>query len=270
MSRRTQRRNRNRVQQEGFAQVPHVITFDSRVSDGALRLYLVLLKYAQQKDKCWPGIERLAKDLDKSEPTVERRLAELVEHGLIDRNQRGHGLTALTRIEDVGLIYNSINDDVSGSIRDDAPSNPIRSDEAVRPITNDEASSIKSDEGQAPSKVMDKEHEEKETDMDGGGYTDIGQSLQMLLEFGVHQSMAKHLVERCDRTSIERWIRYTEQAAGLHSPVAFLVSRLKAGEPVPTMRRSASSEQERRSYLDWLNPDVVVSRSEHRGSGGWH
>lgn len=91
---------RNPVKQVGFAQLEHVIALDHELSDGAYRTLALYMKYAQQKDTCFPGIERIAKDRGKNVSTISRHNAELEALGYITR-QRRTGTTTLTYIEDV-------------------------------------------------------------------------------------------------------------------------------------------------------------------------
>ena len=67
---------RNPVKRKGWAQVYHVLTMDEELSDGAFRLYVLLLKYAQQRGGCWPGRERLARDLGTTTRTIDRRITD--------------------------------------------------------------------------------------------------------------------------------------------------------------------------------------------------
>lgn len=208
---------RNPVKQEGWAMIYHVLTLDQNLSDGAFRLYVLLLKYARQSENCWPGRRRLAQDLDTTKRTVERRLAELVDRGLITREQRGLGRTAMTWIEDVEAVYAA---------------------DSLSPDRFVEASPDKNDEALAPTDLSRKEETEEEADMkgDGGPATRQQHSLSLLTAFGVTQTVAEELARRCSLEDIEGWIDYTKRANGLHSPVAFVVSKLKAGEPAPVQQ----------------------------------
>ncbi len=67
-----------------FVQIPQSILKNTGISDGAFRLYCVLLLYCRQKMTAWPGQELLAEDLGCSVRQVQRRLVELREIGLVD------------------------------------------------------------------------------------------------------------------------------------------------------------------------------------------
>ena len=96
-------RFRNPIIQVGYAQMWHVITLDQSLSDGAYRLYALYIKYAQQKDACWPGRDMLAKLRGVSEATITRQNQELEKAGYITRERRP-GRVSITWIEDVSQI----------------------------------------------------------------------------------------------------------------------------------------------------------------------
>jgi len=90
---------RNPAKQAGFAMLYHVATLDSELSDGALRTFLVYLKYAQQKGSCWPGRAKVAQLRNTTEATITRHNQELEKAGYITRVRR-KGTTSITYIED--------------------------------------------------------------------------------------------------------------------------------------------------------------------------
>ena len=59
-----------------------------KTGDGLARcLLLTLANYANEKDECWPSLSRLAADCEMNKVTVIRKLAQLVERGLIAKEQ---------------------------------------------------------------------------------------------------------------------------------------------------------------------------------------
>lgn len=58
---------------------------------GAKLTYAMLLKYAREMDECFPGQERLAKDMGCALRSVVRYIAELEEVSLISIKRRGQG-----------------------------------------------------------------------------------------------------------------------------------------------------------------------------------
>jgi hypothetical protein len=73
-----------------FIQIPQTILKDSGLSDGAFRLYCVLLTYCRQKLTAWPGQETLAEDMGRSVRQVRTLLSQLKDIGLVDWQQNGH------------------------------------------------------------------------------------------------------------------------------------------------------------------------------------
>ena len=77
--------------QRGWTGVPNFIIESKEISVGAKLIYAMLLKYARELDECFPGQERLAKDMGNGERSVRRWLRELAKAGLINIKQRGQG-----------------------------------------------------------------------------------------------------------------------------------------------------------------------------------
>src|SRR3954467_11687761 len=63
----------------------------NRVLPGAKLTYAMLLKYAWQNDYCFPGQERLAKDMGVTDRSVRNYLQELEREQFITIKQRGLG-----------------------------------------------------------------------------------------------------------------------------------------------------------------------------------
>lgn len=77
--------------QRGWTGVPNFILESKEISVGAKLIYAMLLKYAREMDECFPGQDRLAKDIGNGERSVRRWLKELQEVGLVTIKQRGQG-----------------------------------------------------------------------------------------------------------------------------------------------------------------------------------
>src|SRR5512137_187158 len=83
----------NQALKHGFAQIPRYVLKDKRLSFGARLTYAVLLSYAWQEDSCFPGQERMAKDLGVTRKAVNTYLVELKKTRYIDWERRGLGKT---------------------------------------------------------------------------------------------------------------------------------------------------------------------------------
>lgn len=77
--------------QRGWTGVPNFILESEKISIGAKLTYAMLLKYARELDECFPGQERLAKDMGSGLRSVVRYISELEEVGLITITRRGQG-----------------------------------------------------------------------------------------------------------------------------------------------------------------------------------
>src|SRR5262245_37223998 len=74
-----------------FTQVPNLILRDPDISIGAKTVYSLLLSYAWHNDLCFPGQDRLAKDMGMGIASVNRFVKELEECALIEITRRGQG-----------------------------------------------------------------------------------------------------------------------------------------------------------------------------------
>ncbi len=96
---------RDLEKQYGFAQISHLITEDSLLSDLAVRVYLALLKYAMNKNYCFPGQDKLAETIGKSRSSIFRGLNELRNRGLVSWKTRGLNKTNMYILEPITEIY---------------------------------------------------------------------------------------------------------------------------------------------------------------------
>ena len=146
---------RNPIEALGFAKVSHVLTHFNDLSDGAFRLYCLLIEYAQQNSQCWPGEERLAEDLSVSRPTIARRFVELAALELITRERRV-GTSSITWIEPLekcekllpivsNMIQRRIKNDttvVSEMIRKEEQENKNKTTTTTKPVVVAQLSSL--------------------------------------------------------------------------------------------------------------------------------
>ncbi len=96
---------RDRCNEGGFSQIPNVVLRDPRLTSNAKVVYCLLLSYAWSKDSCFPGQERLAKDMGVDRRTIIRTMAELNEQGLISWKRRGLGKTNIYYLEKLAEVY---------------------------------------------------------------------------------------------------------------------------------------------------------------------
>ena len=83
----------------GFTQVPNFILTNKQLSVGAKLYYAMLLKYAREKDYCFPGQQTLAADMGSSERSVRTYQKELEDAGFLEVTQRGLGRTSFYKLD---------------------------------------------------------------------------------------------------------------------------------------------------------------------------
>lgn len=75
----------------GFTQVPNFVLKCDGISHGAKVVYAMLLSYAWQNGFCFPGQEKLARDIGTSRQTANKFIQELAKAELIHIKRRGLG-----------------------------------------------------------------------------------------------------------------------------------------------------------------------------------
>src|SRR5262245_54577883 len=70
-----------------FAQLPHDIAADPRLTPTDVRVLLALLYWARGKPSCWPSDRSIGLRVGRSVGTVQRSLRRLEALGLIDRRK---------------------------------------------------------------------------------------------------------------------------------------------------------------------------------------
>jgi Helix-turn-helix domain len=88
----------------GFVQLPKQVLFARNLSHSAKLLYAVLLGYAWQENRCFPGYERLSQDMQVTKKTVIGYMKELETIGLVSQQRRGRGKTNLYTLHDLRKV----------------------------------------------------------------------------------------------------------------------------------------------------------------------
>jgi DNA-binding FadR family transcriptional regulator len=235
-------KHRRKVDAVGWARLSHLVVIDNELSDGAVRLYARLLWYARQAGNCWPGRDRLAEDLRVSEPTIRRRLSELVARGLITRRQRMN-TTAVTILEDLETVYGAVDNFPS-------PSN----------LTG--TVPVKNDPDMSPSNLTHKEETEEETsadDVDNTTEQNKAFSVSVLRAAGVIERVARELAAEHDLERVEAVIEHA-QAKADDNPAGLIVWMLRNGADVPKRAKKQSEETDpHRRFLSGAYADLILS-----------
>jgi len=232
-------RFRSTVKQPGWAQVYHILTLDKELSDGAFRLYALLLKYARQSGGCWPGVNRLAQDLGKAKSTIKIRLAELTERGLITRERR-FGTSSITWIEDLESENRAVEQ-------------PFKEPEN-RPTKG--------------RKIGREEQAGKNMQQDGDDDSSSEQHTvtSLLTDFGVDSVVARRLARKCPVDQVHGWIAHTNRIhRSLHNPAGFLVSKLQSGEPPPSESNDDNDDNEHQARTCQCGHHVYIEHTCEHG-----
>lgn len=95
---------------QGFSQIPRTVLRASNLSMQSKTLYALLLDYAWQKGSCFPGQNRLGKDLGVHRNTIQKYLLELREFGLIKWDRRGFKQTNIYYILSLDFLIDQTSD----------------------------------------------------------------------------------------------------------------------------------------------------------------
>ena len=83
----------------GFTQVPNFILTNKDLSVGAKLYYAMLLKYAREKDYCFPGQQTIAADMGSTDRSVRTYQKELEQAGFLEITQRELGKTNYYKLD---------------------------------------------------------------------------------------------------------------------------------------------------------------------------
>jgi biotin operon repressor len=83
----------------GFTQVPNYVLESESLTPGAKLAYTMLLKYAWNNDRCFPGQERLAKDMGIGRTSANTYIKELEKQGFLAIQRRGQGKTNIYELD---------------------------------------------------------------------------------------------------------------------------------------------------------------------------
>lgn len=85
----------------GFIQLPKLVLYARNITRDAKFLYAILLGYAWQEGRCFPGYYRLCEDMQASENAVRKYMRELEAVNLLRQKRRGLGKTNIYTLLDL-------------------------------------------------------------------------------------------------------------------------------------------------------------------------
>lgn len=102
----------------GFVLLPKRILYARNLSRDAKLLYAVLLGYAWQEHRCWPGYTRLCHDLDASENMVRKYMRELEAVHLLSQHRRGLGKSNMYTLHDLRTAQIAVQDPHKNAVQE--------------------------------------------------------------------------------------------------------------------------------------------------------
>jgi hypothetical protein len=128
-----------------FVQLPKAVLYARHLSRDAKLLYAVLLGYAWQEQRCFPGYQRLCADLGASENAVRTWMRELEAAHLISQRRRGQGKTNLYLFHDLSTAHLEVQDQHQCAVLQ--PQEAENNEEAVQEETTQEESGVRNSKG---------------------------------------------------------------------------------------------------------------------------
>jgi hypothetical protein len=275
----------------GFVCLPRAVLRAPGLSVLARLLYGVLLDYARQDGRCYPGTERLRADLGCGHNQLARALRELEAGGLVARRRRGFGKTTVYELRPlagarpVGRPGAARSPQASVDRPAERPAaSPPRSGRPVRPEAGSQRTPVRvpqdleaedQDAGgqQPPTPVSSRSTEVTEA---------TGRVVALLVELGVTAGVARGLAARYDPERIRRQVachRHRVRDSGLSRnpagalvraivedwapPVAWTVARERAA----VHARRAEEEARRRAEEDARRREWEQKPPEERIAG---
>lgn len=119
--------HRSPSQRKGFAQIPHAVLTDPALSDGAVRLYGILLSYAFQGESFKCSQLKMASDIGKDDRTIRRLMKELHTRALVTPVRQGQRMVNIYVLEDAYALYDGERPEPKKRTR-----TPIGQDKSVR------------------------------------------------------------------------------------------------------------------------------------------
>jgi hypothetical protein len=114
----------------GYVQLPKLVLYARHPSRDAKLPYAVLLGYAWQEQRCFPGYQRLCADLDASENMVRKCMRELEAVHLVSQHRRGQGRTNIYILHDLRTAQLEVQDQQKRAVAQ--PQEPQDNEEAVQ------------------------------------------------------------------------------------------------------------------------------------------
>jgi predicted transcriptional regulator len=214
-----------------FVQIPQTILKDTDLTNGAFRLYCILLSYCRRpgKNETWPGQDTLSTDLGTSVKQIQRLLQELKEIGLVDWRQNGQSSNRYH------VFKAPLKQRYSEAKSSDATKMSLLDATKMSPL---DATKMSHESHEVEQQKLEQHHGDDELKtllMQEGFATSTSEKLTRIL--------AKN--ERTP-TYIQDWLKYVKSDPGITRPLGFLRSMIEENQNPPqtqTQREAAATAQ---------------------------
>jgi predicted transcriptional regulator len=173
-----------------------------------------IISYSQFMEKAGIG----------SRHTVSRAVNECLEAGYLIRHEAGRANTGKP------IYAYSLNTEYELTVSAETAPTEAHSAETAPTHSAETAPTHSAETAQTKRKKT------KQTNDDGDNTKNQAIKTTTLTAFGVARTVAQRLAGQCTLEEINGWIEQIKKTEGLRNPVGFLVSKLRAGEPVPEQR----------------------------------
>jgi hypothetical protein len=237
---------------EGDTRIPNFF-FDHYIEAGVSRtefltiLHLARYQFEKAGSESRPSVGTVAEQMGYTVRGLQKKLAKMEEKELLERHYRP-GKTTL--YDFTGFSRKVLAVELSTEVNSSSPPKVIhRGEPQFTPTPEPQFTPG------VNSSSPEEQHEEEQTRTDDGDTNkNITIKTTTLTTFGVAKTVAARLAQQRTLEEIQGWIKYAKQSDGLHNPVAFVVARLRDGEPVPEVRGNGD---ERRRDIDGRYGDYI-------------
>ena len=237
----------------GYTAFPNAVLRSPRLNPTAKVVYGLLLSYAWQQGRTWPGQDVLASDLGVTARTIRTALADLKAVGLISIEQRGLRQTNVYWIEPLEAFAQA---EAPPEEPAGAPSPAVAQDPGGFRSERKNFSGLDrklvaaldrkpaSDKEDSPEEDAKEQHHRPpagpqpplaptspETHEDTGAVDDA--LFELLISHGISQRIAQGLATTCDARVIKQQIRWHPYRPGVKNPAGALVEAIKQNWPAP-------------------------------------
>jgi hypothetical protein len=254
-----------------FVQVP-VEVLEAGVSTSALKLYLILLKYARQSNECWPSQQTLGWDMNLKPRRIADLLKELEMASLITIISRAkEGLSNLYRL--LKLVSPKGNSDPSlpkttdGAAKKDLPGKQKNAGEGMQDFA-DESHAVEKHALNTHTHIQPNPAKEVVSQPT----LDFGKPAKGVCDFkdsdeeSSDECKGSGLTKRVERPSLHTSFPVSDKGQVIKVLTGYGVSEVKARQLAATINHAKLDEEYIEGLIEWIN-DQASSRTIYNPAG---